>query len=60
MENYKRIEIQKIDDNMEELLMVIQEQNKILQDTIIYFNEKKDKEMIAISKPVFNKIKEDK
>ena len=60
MENYKRIEIQKIDNNMEELLIVIQEQNKILQDTIIYFNEKKDKEMIVISKPIFNKIKEDK
>ena len=26
---------------MEELLMVIKEQNKILKDTIIYYNEKK-------------------
>ena len=55
MENYKRIEVQKINNNMEELLIVIQDQNKILQDTIIYYNEKKDKEMIAISKPIFNK-----
>ena len=45
---------------MEELLMVIQEQNKILQDTIIYYNEKKDKEMITISRPLFNKINKDK
>ena len=60
MKNYKRIEVQKIDNNMEELLMVIQERNKILQDTIIYYNEKKDKEMITISRPLFNKINGDK
>ena len=45
---------------MEELFIVIQEQNKILQDTIIYYNEHKDKEMITISKPIFNKINKDK
>ena len=31
-----------------------------MQDSIIYYNEKKDKEMITISKPIFNKTKEDK
>ena len=60
MKNYKRIEVQKIDNNMEELLMVIQERNKILQYTIIYYNETKDKEMITISRPLFNKINGDK
>ena len=40
--------------------MVIQEQNKILQDTIIYYNEKKNKEILPISRPIFNKINEDK
>ena len=60
MENYKRVEVQKINNNMEELLIVIQKQTKILQDTIIYYNEHKDKEMITISKPIFNKINKDK
>ena len=56
MEKFKKIEIQKINNNMEELLIVIQEQNKILQDTIIYFNEKRNNnEIQSISKPIFNK-----
>ena len=56
MKNYKRIEVQKINKNMEELLMVIQEQNKILQDTIIYYNEQKNNEIQSRSRPIFNKI----
>lgn len=56
MESFKKIEVQKINNNMEELLIVIQEQNKILQDTIIYFNEMKNNEIQSISKPIFNKI----
>ena len=60
MENYKRIEVHKINKNMEELLIVIQEQKFFLQDTVIYYNELKDKEMITISKPIFNKINKDK
>ena len=60
MESYKKIEVQKINNNMEKLLMVIQEQNKILQDAIIYYNEKKNNEIQSISRPIFNKIHENK
>ena len=56
MESFKEIEVQKINNNMEELLIVIQEQNKILQDTIFYFNEKKNYEIQSISRQIFNKI----
>ena len=45
MESFKTIEVQKINHNLEELLIVIQEQNKFLQGTIIYFNEKKNNEI---------------
>ena len=55
MKNYKKIEVQNININMEELLMVIQEQNKMLQDTIIYYNEQKNNETQSISRPIFNK-----
>ena len=52
MESYKMIEVQEINNNMDKLLMVIQEQNKILQDTIIYYNEKKNNEIINKSENV--------
>lgn len=60
MESFKKIEVQKINNNMEDLLILIQEQNKILQDTIIYFNEKKNNNEIQSSRPIFNKIQGNK
>ena len=51
------IQVEKCYDNSHFIeLSLIQEQNGILQDTIICYNEKKNNKLQSMSRPIFNKI----